>query len=114
MQSEYNMQFEAFGKDTLIMRSIPSWLQAINEKEFLNDLLDAFKNDETKHFASMQRQKVARIASSHILKKNVSYSMEEMEELIMQLSKCENPYVGMDNKPIWIALREEDLAKEFR
>lgn len=112
--AEYNMQFEAFGKDTLIMRSIPSWLQAINEKEFLNDLLDAFKNDETKHFASMQRQKVARIASSHILKKNVSYSMEEMEELIMQLSKCENPYVGMDNKPIWIALREEDLAKEFR
>ena len=110
----YAIQFEAFGKDALIIRRIPAWLQTSNEEEFFTDLLEAFKEDETKHFTSMQQKKVARIASSHILKKNVSYSMEEMEQLILKLSKCDNSYTSLENKPIWIVLRQEDLEKEFR
>lgn len=113
VMDEFHIVFEAFGRDTLIVRSLPSWCTSLEEEQFLNDLIDAFKNDTSKHFTNMEKDKIVKMACNHVLKKSNTLSMDEMNELIYKLSQCENPFVGIDHKPIFIALDEKDLSKEF-
>lgn len=65
---EYHLVFEPFGNDTLIVRSLPVWMKDIDE-QFLVDLIDAFKSDDSLHFAKMKKQEIAKIACSHIKRK---------------------------------------------
>ena len=112
--SSSHIMFEPFGKDTLIIRSLPAWCQKIEEEQFIQDLLDAFQNDDSKHFTSIQQSKVASLASSHVIQKRKHFTLEEMNQLIEQLSQCDDPFVGVDHKPIFIVLDEKELMKEFK
>ncbi len=112
--SSSHITFEPFGKDTLIIRSLPSWCQRIEEEQFIQDLLDAFESDDSRHFTSIQRSKVAMLASSRIIQKKKHFTIDEMNQLIEQLSQCEDPFVGIDHKPIFIVLDEKELMKEFK
>lgn len=111
---DFHITFEPFGKDTLIIRSLPSWCQKIEEEQFIQDLIESFHNDETKHFTKIQQEKIAQIASSHLIKKVKHFTLEEMNQLIDSLSKCDDPFIGIDHKPIFIILDERELMKEFK
>lgn len=113
VMEEFHIQFEPFGSDVLIVRSLPSWCSNVEEEQFLNDVLDAFRSDNTKHFLTIEKDKIIKLASNHVLKKVNTLSMDEMKEIIYQLKECENPFVGVDSKPIFIILDEKDLSKEF-
>ncbi len=110
----FHIIFEPFGKDTLIIRSLPSWCQKIEEEQFVQDLIESFQNEETKHFTKIQQEKVAQIASSRMIKKTKHFTLEEMNQLIESLSKCNDPFVGIDHKPIFIMLDERELMKELK
>ena len=109
---EYHLVFEPFGNDTLIVRSLPVWMKDIDE-QFLVDLIDAFKSDDSLHFAKMKKQKIAKIACSHIKKKS-NLSIDEMKELIQKLSQCKEPMMSVDHKPVLFFMDVNDLIKEFR
>lgn len=112
--SDFHIIFEPFGKDTLIIRSLPSWCQKIEEEQFIQDLIESFHNEETKHFTKIQQEKVAQIASAHLIKKVKHFTLEEMNQLIDSLSKCDDPFIGVNHKPILIILDERELMKEFK
>lgn len=109
---EYHLTFEPFGNDTLIVRSLPVWMKDI-EEQFLVDLIDAFKSDDSLHFAKMKKQEIAKIACSHIKKKS-NLSIDEMKELIQKLSQCREPMMSVDHKPVLFFMDMSDLLKEFR
>ena len=109
---EYHLVFEPFGNDTLIVRSLPVWMKDIDE-QFLVDLIDAFKSDDSLHFAKMKKQEIAKIACSHIKKKS-NLSIDEMKELIQKLSQCKEPMMSVDHKPVLFFMDVNDLIKEFR
>lgn len=106
--------FEPFGNDTLIVRSLPAWTQQLDEQAFLNDVIDLFQNDESRHFASVEKKKIAERAARYVSQKVTSYTMDEMKEMIRQLSQCENPFIAADRKPVFIVLDEKQLMKEFK
>ena len=109
---EYHLTFEPFGNDTLIVRSLPVWMKDI-EEQFLVDMIDAFKSDDSLHFAKMKKQEIAKIACSHIKKKS-NLSIDEMKELIQKLSQCREPMMSVDHKPVLFFMDMSDLLKEFR
>lgn len=112
--ASFHITFEPFGKDTLIIRSLPSWCQKIEEEQFIQDLIESFHNEETNHFTKTKQEKIAQIATSHLIKKTKHFTLEEMNQLIESLSKCDDPFVGVDHKPVLIVLDERDLMKEFK
>lgn len=112
--ASFHITFEPFGKDTLIIRSLPSWCQKIEEEQFIQDLIESFHNEEINHFTKTKQEKIAQIATSHLIKKTKHFTLEEMNQLIESLSKCDDPFVGVDHKPVLIVLDERDLMKEFK
>ena len=111
---DLHIVFEPFGKDTLVVHSIPSWMQGLEEEAFLNDLLDAFRNEHAGHFGKMAEKMAALLACRHGVRRNQKLNMDEMTEVVRQLSQCEDPFHDPSGKPIYIILEEKKLEKELK
>ena len=110
---DLHVQFEEFGKDTLVVREIPSWMKDVEEVSFLEDVIDQFKNDIDSKYVKMEKKKIATMACHHSIRFNRSLTMEEMKEVVRQLATCQNPYHCPHGRPTFIILNENQLVKEF-
>ena len=61
----------------------------------------------------MEKKKIATMACHHSIRFNKTLTMEEMNEVIRQLSLCDNPYHCPHGRPTFITLKEKELVKEF-
>lgn len=105
--------FEPFGRDTLIVRSVPMWMKEIEEERFLQDVIDNFKNDRESKYARMEKKRIATMACHSSIRFNRTLTMDEMKEVVKQLYQCQNPYHCPHGRPTFIILDEKELTKEF-
>lgn len=110
---DVHITFEAFGSDTLVVHTIPSWMQDVNEVAFLEDIVQAFKDEVDIKYTKLEKKRIATMACHHSIRFNKSLTMEEMKEVVRQLSECENPYHCPHGRPTFITLKEKELVKEF-
>ncbi len=110
---DLHLVFESFGHDTLILRQIPVWMKEVNEEAFLQDVLENFRNDTENRYRRMEKKKIATMACHHSIRFNRRLTEEEMQEVVNQLSRCENPYHCPHGRPTFIILSEKELEKEF-
>ena len=111
--ADLHITFEPFGRDTLIVRSVPSWMQDVEEQQFLEDVIDQFRNERESRYTRMEKKKIATMACHHSIRFNRSLTMAEMQEAVRQLSLCENPFHCPHGRPTFIVLDEKELTKEF-
>ena len=111
--SDMHFQFEPFGRDTFIVRSVPMWMKEVEEERFLQDVIDNFKNDRDSKYARMEKKKIATMACHSSIRFNRTLSLDEMQEVVKQLYKCQNPYHCPHGRPTFIILDEKELTKEF-
>ena len=108
---ELHLSFEPFGKDTLMVRSVPSWMKDLAQEQFLNDLLDAFLQEKDLHFAKTQRKQIALLASKNSVHVHQKLTMEEMKNILIQLAECQNPWNDPSGRPIVMIVEESQLLK---
>jgi DNA mismatch repair protein MutL len=61
----------------------------------------------------MEKKRIATMACHHSIRFNRSLTMDEMKEVVHQLSLCENPYHCPHGRPTFVILDEKELTKEF-
>lgn len=110
---DMHFEFEPFGRDTLIVRSVPMWMKEIEEERFLQDVIDNFKNDRESKYARMEKKRIATMACHSSIRFNRTLTMDEMKEVVKQLYQCQNPYHCPHGRPTFIILDEKELTKEF-
>ncbi|MCI5773904.1 MAG: DNA mismatch repair endonuclease MutL [Erysipelotrichaceae bacterium] len=111
--AQFQISFEAFGDQRLLVRSVPFWLQQTNEERFLMDLIDYFKSEFMQKRQVLQKKRIATMACHSSIRFNHVLSVEEMKEVIRQLSRCEQPYECPHGRPTFILLEDKVLEKEF-
>ncbi len=109
----YSIQFESFGNNSLMVRELPLWMNQIDEQKFLQDVVDLFKNDRNIRFEELQRHKLATMACHRSIRFNRVLSIEEMQEVVVQLSQCEQPFHCPHGRPTFIHISNAQLVKEF-
>ncbi|MCR5796198.1 MAG: DNA mismatch repair endonuclease MutL [Solobacterium sp.] len=111
--ADLNIVFEPFGHDTLLVRSVPVWMKDTDMESLLKDILDLFRDEKNIRFEKLAKDSIARTAARYALSKK-NLTTDEMNALIRDLAKLENPFVSPSGKPVFIILNERDLLKEFR
>lgn len=111
--ADLHISFEPFGNDTLRVSQVPSWFTDIEEEPFLQDVIDAFRNESNHAYTHFERKRIATMACHHSIRFHRSLTMDEMKEVVRQLSLCENPYHCPHGRPTFITLKEKELTKEF-
>ncbi len=114
MLAEYGFQLEPFGGDAWLVRAVPATLTARNNPEpaaALINLLDAVSVEQV----VMEREDAlaATIACHGAVRAGDTLSTEEMDGLLRQLEKTENPHNCPHGRPTVVHFTEYQLEREF-
>ncbi len=113
IEEDIHVRFEPFGVHVLRVSSVPSWMKELNGQQFLEDVLENFKNDQSSSYQKMEKKRIATMACHSSIRFNHALTMDEMQEVVRQLSLCKNPYHCPHGRPTFIILQEHELTKEF-
>lgn len=111
----YGFDIEHFGKDTFIVRAVPAPLSKISPKEVLIDMLTELKNlGKTTQLDQLEEKIRAVIACHGATRAGDKLEHVEMQSLLQQLSKTENPTTCPHGRPTMIELSKVELEKMFK
>ena len=110
-----NFEVEEFGINSIIIKSHPTWIFHKYEHEDIKRILDIIINEE-KNFKleKFYDHVAATLACKASIKANTNITMEEMENLINDLRKCENPFNCPHGRPTTVYYSKSDLEKLFK
>ena len=108
-------EIEAFGVDSYAVRAIPDNLFGIAKKELLIEMLDSLVEGIHSSIApDMIAEKIASMSCKAAVKGNSRLSAAEVEVLIDELLKLDNPYHCPHGRPTIIAMTKRELEKKFK
>jgi len=109
-----NISFEEFGRNKLLVRSLPVWISEIDIEKFLFDLLDYCMTETGEpDIGEMRKAALASLACHSSVKFNEILSSNQQTALVNELLKCENPYHCPHGRPTIVKLSDKQLTKEF-
>lgn len=106
---------EAFGGSAYIMRGSPANVKPGDAEAVLRDMINELVDlSIAKHLLVRPDQVLITASCKMAVKAGEPLSMEEMERLIDDLLKCENPFTCPHGRPIIISLSNWELDRKFR
>lgn len=106
---------EEFGSNTYVLRGAPASLKPGDVEPVLRDMIQELVDlSVTKHLLVRPDQVLITASCKMAIKAGEPLSMEEMERLIDDLLKCENPFTCPHGRPIIVSLSNWELDRKFR
>ena len=112
-----NMHFdiEESGINTFVIKEHPTWIKAGYEIETIKKIIEVLIDQEKNFTIEKFREKAAIMLSCKMaIKANMNISISEMEALINDLRKCDNPYTCPHGRPTTILYSTYELEKMFK
>jgi len=108
-------EIEAFGDTSYAVRAIPDNLFGIAKKELFIEMLDNLADGIHPSVApDLIAEKIASMSCKAAVKGNSRLSATEVEVLIGELLKLDNPYHCPHGRPTIIAMTKRELEKKFK
>lgn len=107
-------QIEEFGGGEYCIRAVPANLYGIDQQDLFIELLDQIEEGNRKLNLEMITDKLASMACKAAVKGNQRMSTQEMDSLMDQLMKLENPYQCPHGRPTIISMTKYELEKKFK
>jgi DNA mismatch repair protein MutL len=105
------IEVEAFGGNTLQVRSLPACLEITDPRPFLSALLDELLHDPAPgarfafdRFAKILAKKAANLVEPRLI---------EAQPLLVRLFRCDLPYCASDGRPTLSEFSMKDLERRF-
>lgn len=106
---------EEFGVNSIIIKSHPTWIPKDNENEAIKKILEIIINKEKNFSIEKFNDHVsATMACKMSIKANTNITIDEMQNLIDDLRKCDNPFNCPHGRPTTIYYSKYDLEKLFK
>lgn len=102
---------EPFGETTFRVSEIPALVEESELRGALDATLKALEDDSDPLLTS--DHKIAHMACRAAIKANDRLSNRELSDLLVQLSKCDNPHTCPHGRPITLTLSRPELDKKF-
>lgn len=108
-------QIEEFGINSIIVKAHPTWLPKGYEEQATRKIIDVILEKEKEFTIEKFNEKVATMLSCKMaIKANMNITMEEMQALIEDLRKCDNPFNCPHGRPTIIFYSNYELEKLFK
>lgn len=111
--AEMGFEIEAFGVNTYRVRSVPAILADQDPHQVLHLLLQDSESGKIPGVQTIEDKILRRVCKAAAVKAGQILSHTEMQGLIQQLERCENPHTCPHGRPIMIHLSNKQLEKEF-
>lgn len=106
---------EAFGGNTFMMRGAPAAVKPADAEAVLRDTIQELVSlSVAKHLLVRPDQVLITASCKMAIKAGDPLSQQEMERLVDDLLRCENPFVCPHGRPIIVSLSNWELDRKFR
>lgn len=111
----HNLGFdiEEFGLNSIAIRGVPLIFGKPQIKKLFFDILDNIKNNLNTNY-DVKLEKIMKMACTNAIKAGDKITKPEIEELLKQLTKLNNPYTCPHGRPVIIKITKRDLEKKFK
>lgn len=112
--ADLGFELETFGGQTIIVRGVPMNLINMDYRQLLIDLTEQYISFETfKDPSEIKESFITTMACRTAIKAGDNLNLLEMESLVKDLFRCENPYTCPHGRPTVFRMNHEELAKKF-
>ncbi len=112
---DMKFDIEVSGTSSFIIKEHPTWIKEGYENESIKKILEVLISEEKNFTIEKFREKSAIMLSCKMaIKANMNISLKEMEALIDDLRKCDNPYTCPHGRPTTIFYSNYELEKMFK
>lgn len=113
--AELGFQMEPFGGDSFLVRSVPALSRGRKPIHLLRDIVDEIAGGQVAGCVVPARDEVYILCSCKMaVKAGDPLSHAEMERLVQDLGRTENPYFCPHGRPITIMMPKTDLRRRFK
>lgn len=105
---------EPFSRTTCVVREVPVWFEEINERDFINDLVEEILSEKKMNVQEIRKDKIATLACHSSIRFNRRLDVIESRKLLSRLSRCAQPFNCPHGRPTMMAISEAQLQKEFK
>ena len=105
---------ESFGGNEYCIREVPANLYGIGERDLFMELLDAVSQENGTMDTEVIASKIATMACKMSIKGNQRILLMEVEHLLDELMKLENPYQCPHGRPTIIKMSKYEIDKKFK
>jgi DNA mismatch repair protein MutL len=107
-------ELEPFGQNTFVMRGAPANVKLEEAESTLRDMIAELVDQSiSKHLLVRPDQVLITASCKMAIKAGEPLSMQEMEHLVDDLMKTDNPFVCPHGRPIIISLSNWELDRKF-
>ena len=105
---------EEFGGNEYCIRGVPANLLGIDPQELFIEIFDQIEENSGKMNLEMITDRLETMACKAAVKGNTAMSYQEMDALMDQLMKLDNPYQCPHGRPTIISMTKYELEKKFK
>ena len=105
---------EEFGGNSFMLREVPIWIFRGLEKEFVEEIISHIIEGKKKQKHEFLDSLAKSLACKKSIKANEYVSSLEIEHLLQDLGKCENPYTCPHGRPTIVKFSTYEIEKWFK
>ena len=111
---QIGISIESFGETSFRITSIPTWISEVDDRDYLHELVEQIVSNNKISLLDLRIKVISTLACKASLKANKVLSLMEMQVLLNDLLKCENPYTCPHGRPTTIIYSTSELDKLFK
>lgn len=113
--NQVGISIELFGDTSFRVTSIPTWMKEVDSNEYITEIVEQVVSGNNKiNLLDLRINVISTMACKASLKANRVLSILEMQVLLNDLLKCENPYTCPHGRPTTIIYSTSELDKLFK
>jgi DNA mismatch repair protein MutL len=105
---------EAFGQNAYIVRSHPHWFPKGEEAEIIRDMVDQLIQEKQLNLHKLREEAAILMSCKRSIKANHYLNTGDMQRLLDDLRKCEEPFTCPHGRPIIIQFTKYEMEKMFK
>ncbi len=110
---DLGFDIQEFGNNSVAIRAVPLLFGIPNVRDLFFDLLDNMNNNNIINSYETKIEKVMKLACVNAVKSGDHMSKIEIQSLLVQLKKCENPHSCPHGRPTILEMSKNDIEKAF-
>lgn len=114
MFEELGFSVEIFGKQSIIVRSVPNELEGKNIEEIVRDIIDELTELPEREAKIGLEEIAATTACKMAIKAGDKLEKVEMKNLLEELLLCDNPSICPHGRPAYIVFPFSELERRFK
>jgi len=113
--NNFGFELEEFGRNTFILRAVPAIFEKVPALNVLKDMIEEIVEiGKQQSFSESEEQIINYLACHKSIRGGDYLTIKDIRRLVIELSKCKNPYHCAHGRPTFKFISFKELDKMFR